>query len=364
MSFNFVDTNLCNHTDQIMDIWAAKRAEKKYFPDSALSGKIEKDTLQKSSEKAVATTDGKDDGKISFKEKLQNFGKGIVAPIKTMFSSPKNIAITAASVALGAGLIWLTGGAAAPVMVGAGLLTGGYQIGKGIYRQSNATTDNEAKEAWQDMGSGTFTVGVSAAGAKASLKAAGATTPTGKGSTLSAMFKCIKDAPKFIKSGFTTASSKISGLFSGVKAGAITPVKTPTTGKAGTAGVEPEVIPESDVIVLPKKKGNIPKTTGSEKPVIEGTWTETTETIIPETKVLPFKKSSEQLALPPAKTEQTLALPAAKEVKRLPAPKEVKRLPAAKETAMLDAPAKVKTSWKDKLKLFFKVFGFFKSDGK
>ena len=219
MTNSYVDTNLCNFTDQIMDIWAARRTEKKYFPDSALSGKIGKDTLQKTTElkssaqktngeNPLATSDGKDDGKISFKEKMQNFGEGLVKPIKTIFSSPKNMLITAASVAGGAALIALTGGAAAPVMVAAGVVGGTVQVGKGIYKQVNAKTDNEAKQAWQEMGTGTFAVGVSAAGAKSSLKAAKVSAskdiPTSK-----AVWQCMAGIPKNIKTGIKNIYSKM-----------------------------------------------------------------------------------------------------------------------------------------------------------
>ena len=81
MTYKYVDTNLCNHTDQIMDIWAARRTEKMYFPDSALSGKITKDTLEKSTDKktkATTSEDGNDDGKISLKEKLKNCTRSII----------------------------------------------------------------------------------------------------------------------------------------------------------------------------------------------------------------------------------------------------------------------------------------------
>ncbi len=153
-----------------------------------------------------------DDGKISFKEKMINFGKGIIKPIKTMFSSPKNVAITAVSALAAAGIIAATGGAAAPVMVAAGLLGGVFQIGKGIYRQIKAKTDDEARNAWQDMGSGTFAVGVSALGAKGALKAAKVSNVKDM-SFGSAILKCIKDLPSNIVNSFKTASLKISSIF-------------------------------------------------------------------------------------------------------------------------------------------------------
>ncbi len=165
------------------------------------------------------------DGKISLKEKVINFGKGIIRPIKTMFSSPKNIALTALSAVAAGGLIALTGGAAAPVMVAAGLLGGAFQIGKGIYRQIKAKTDDEARQAWQDMGSGTFTVGVSALGAKSALKAAKVANAKDM-SFGSAILKCIKDLPANLVNGFKTASNKISSLFGIVKPPVVHEIKT------------------------------------------------------------------------------------------------------------------------------------------
>lgn len=263
MTYKYVDTNLCNHTEQIMEIWAAKRASKQYFPDSALSGKITKDTLQKSADtnaKTATSSDGKDDGKISLKEKVKNFGKGLVAPIKTMFSSPKNMAITAASVIGGAALIAATGGAAAPVMVAAGLIGGGVQIGKGIYKQVNAKTDNEAKQAWQEMGSGTFTVGVSAASAKSSLKAAKVDGAKDM-STMKAVGKCLVDLPKNIKASVKNISSKIS---------AAPIVDTPSDTSTTSA---------------PKSKPASETAAPVEKPIDVTSETTSTETLKPKAKV-------------------------------------------------------------------------------
>ena len=251
MTHNYVDSNLCDFKDQIMDIWAARRAEKRYFPDSALSGKIDKDTLQKSVEvtpsaphtnveKSAASSDGKDDGKISFKEKMQNFGEGLVKPIKNIFASPKNMAITAATIAGGTALIALTSGAAAPVMVAAGLIGGAVQIGKGIYKQVNAKTDNDARQAWQEMGTGTFTLGVSAAGAKSSLKAAKVDGAKDM-SVIKAAGKCIVDLPKNIKASVKNISSNIKVTpIVDVSPEPTAPVK-PTTNIAQEPSVAPTI---------------------------------------------------------------------------------------------------------------------------
>ncbi len=344
MTNSYVDTNLCNFTDQIMDIWAARRTEKKYFPDSALSGKIGKDTLQKTTElkssaqktngeNSFATSDGKDDGKISFKEKMQNFGEGLVKPIKTIFSSPKNMLITAASVAGGAALIALTGGAAAPVMVAAGVVGGTVQVGKGIYKQLNAKTDNEAKQAWQEMGTGTFAVGVSAAGAKSSLKAAKVSAskdiPTSK-----AVWQCMAGIPKNIKTGIKNIYSKM-------------PVKKVI------ATAPKQKVPDTGSFIL-----NPMKIQGQSIPNVSQT-----------SFVLPNPKESLALSQP---KEVLLTLPSHKASLALPQPKPILALPESPKRLALPEPPKrlalpepkIITSNKklgilSKLKKFLNVFGLF-----
>jgi hypothetical protein len=157
-----------------------------------------------------------------------------------MFSSPKNIAITALSALACAAIIGVTGGAAAPVFVAAGLIGGGAQIIKGIQQQSKATTDAQAANAWQTMGSGTFTVGVSALSAKASLKANG--TDVSGMSTLKAAGKCIADVPKNISTGVNTAKLNVSNFVNGMK----TPTTKPTTKPQPKKLTEPksDVTPE------------------------------------------------------------------------------------------------------------------------
>ena len=397
MTYNYVDTNLCNFTDDIMDIWAARRAEKQYFPDSALSGKINKDTLQKTTEvkpnvqnpngeKSVATSDGKDDGKISFTEKMKNFGEGLVKPIKTIFSSPKNMVITAASIAGGAALIALTGGAAAPVMVAAGLAGGTVQVGKGIYRQLNAKTDNEARLAWQDMGSGTFTIGASAAGAKSSLKAAKVDGAKNM-STMKALGKCLVDLPKNIKTSINNISLKFS-------ANSVTNVPGESTSSIPTPSQQPaDVTPESTltpnvsskptVDVVPEVNAN---TTVSSNEIVD---------VIPESKLNVAVPNSQPVKLIPERTsastnkqltlvenkvaptfalkpKEILALPESSSVSSgkssalvvLPENKPVLLNPSKKQTLLALPPhkgVKEKLSLFDRIKQLLNVFGLFLS---
>lgn len=147
----------------------------------------------------------KDDGKISFKDKAKNFLKGIISPITTMFSSPKNLIIGAGAIAAGGLLLVATGGALAPVLVAGGIIGGGLQLGIGIYKASSAKTDDEAKDAWQNIGAGTSSVLMSSAGAKSALKASGANTEGM--SFFKSVLECFKQTPKLIKNSFHSFTS-------------------------------------------------------------------------------------------------------------------------------------------------------------
>jgi len=146
-----------------------------------------------------------DDGKISGKEKLINFGKGVISPVTAMFSSPKNFALGAAGI-IGSGLlIAATGGAAAPVMVAAGVIGGGFGLLKSGYAAMTAKTDDDARKAWQGIGLGTTVTAGSIAGSKAALKSAGVDT---KGmNILSATAECFKSAPAQIGKSVTAFTS-------------------------------------------------------------------------------------------------------------------------------------------------------------
>lgn len=120
-------------------------------------------------DKDKVSTDGLDDGKISFGEKLKSFGKGLFCLLKSAINHP---ILTGATILAGAGLTVLTGGAILPVLVATGLVSGAGMIGYGAYKAATAKTDGGAKQAWETIGGGVFTVGASALGAKSSLKAA------------------------------------------------------------------------------------------------------------------------------------------------------------------------------------------------
>lgn len=168
------------------------------------------------------STDGKDDGKISFKEKAASFGKGLMGLVKTVVKNPLK---TAAVVAGGIALTVATGGAALPALVAVGVASGAAQIGVGAYKAATAKTDGEAKQAWETMGNGTFAVASSALGAKSALKAAnnaGVTSAAGADemSMLQATGQCFKSSGESlkvsganIKTNFLSATKSASNIF-------------------------------------------------------------------------------------------------------------------------------------------------------
>lgn len=158
-------------------------------------------------DKDKVCTDNKDDGKISFGEKMASFGKGLMCLVKGIIKHPIT---TGLMIAGGIALTAVTGGAALPILVAAGVAIGGIQIGHGIYKAATAKTDAQAKAAWEEMGSGTFAVAASALGAKSALKMAsnsGVTAADGAEelNMFQATAKCF--SPKLL-----AESDKMSGL--------------------------------------------------------------------------------------------------------------------------------------------------------
>lgn len=146
-----------------------------------------------------------DDGKISTADKVKSFLKGVVSPVTSMFSSPKNFAIGALSMAAGAALIVATGGAAAPLFVAAGLVGGTIQFAKSAYGAAVATTDDEARAAWQGMGTGAGAVAGSVAGSKTALNAAGVNAA--KTGIFASVVECFKAIPSCLSKSFNSFSS-------------------------------------------------------------------------------------------------------------------------------------------------------------
>ena len=121
-------------------------------------------------------TDGKDDGKIGFfgavGNAIKGVGKTVVNGIKGMFTDKNgkfSLGKTLLSIGTAAACIAFPAVGVAACVVGGTM--GAVQVGKGIYNAATAKTDAEAKQAWQDIGGGTFTAAASVVGAKAGIKA-------------------------------------------------------------------------------------------------------------------------------------------------------------------------------------------------
>ena len=114
-------------------------------------------------------TDGKNDGKIGFFSAIGNIFKGaakmVVNTVKDIVTNPAKLLGAVAMAAL-----CVVFPPAGLVLAGIGIVSGGAKIASGVANAMGAKTDAEAKAAWQQVGEGGLTVGLSVAGAKASVK--------------------------------------------------------------------------------------------------------------------------------------------------------------------------------------------------
>ncbi len=179
------------------------------------------------------------DGIISPKDKVINFGKGLISPAVSMFESPENFIKGAGIIAGSALLIYATGGLAAPVLAGAGLAYGAFQFGKSAVDANKAKTDKEAENAWQGMGNGTSIASMSLIGAKVS---------SGKYSKINGenteIAASIKETPKTVK----TAENKTSAM----QEIFVEPVKTAKT-VSKTKEVIEEPVKRGEAVSKPKE---------------------------------------------------------------------------------------------------------------
>lgn len=124
---------------------------------------------------ANGCTDGKNDGKLGIGETIGNFLWGAVKAvgntIKDIATDPVKLVKT---VAIGALCVAFPPAGVALGVVGA--VSGVVSGAKAISQYASATTDDEAKQALQGMGSSALQIGVSAAGVKGSLGAMKATS--------------------------------------------------------------------------------------------------------------------------------------------------------------------------------------------
>lgn len=117
-------------------------------------------------DKDKVCTDGKDDGKLSFKETITCLAKGLLGGIpKMLINHP-----LATLFALGFGAV--AGGSALLLMCASGLIVGAGAAGYGLYKTATAKNDAEKKMALETLGTGVATTVLSAASVSSALRAA------------------------------------------------------------------------------------------------------------------------------------------------------------------------------------------------
>lgn len=148
--------------------------------------------MANASESFNGNKDKSKDGKFSFSEAMKNFSKGVLSPVTNMFSSPQNFIVGVGMIVGSMALIAATGGAAAPILVAAGVGMGAIQAGKAVYNIATAKDGDDVEKAFYDVGGATSAIGLSVVGAKCSLKQANIET---EGlNALNAVKKCFTSA--------------------------------------------------------------------------------------------------------------------------------------------------------------------------
>lgn len=171
-------------------------------------------------------TDGKDDGKIGMWSALGNAvigaGKTAINGLKSMFTNKEGkFSIGKTLLTLGTGALCCAFPPIAVAFCAVGGVMGAMQLAKGIRNVATAKTDGEAKEAWQNIGGGTFTAGMSVAGARTGIKATKASSTANamnnldKSATFGQKLSAFgKDALSSMKNGFKNIRNIFSNIHS------------------------------------------------------------------------------------------------------------------------------------------------------
>ena len=165
--------------------------------------------------------------KINWNTALTNFGKGVISPITTFFSSTTSMAIgagvTAALVVIQKSCKNKDGHSpVGVVLVAAGLLSGAYNIVRGIRKFMDAKDHVEKEKSFYDIGTGASIAGVAAYSANSALKSAGITIKNAAGAQIKnpGIFKaakeCIVKTPKCLQDTVSKLDiSKVLKAFTG-----------------------------------------------------------------------------------------------------------------------------------------------------
>ena len=187
-------------------------------------------------------TDGNNDGKIGFFSAIGNIFKGaakmVVNTVKDIVTNPAKLLGAVATAAL-----CVVFPPAGLVLAGIGIVSGGAKIASGVANAMGAKTDAEAKAAWQQVGEGGLTVGLSVAGAKASVKSmsslkSGLADPTtGKISLRKAFSKKTEySVPKVNADGTTTMVTETG--FTGFRKALVADAKASPLGQKVSSFVD------------------------------------------------------------------------------------------------------------------------------
>ena len=168
-----------------------KKGKKHYY--SADGMEITETHFNKTERKNSPKKVRKNDGNLTFGEKAEHFGKGMLRGITSLFTDENGdfsvkqtlktvgtaVVVTAtATAAVAAGIV--SAPVAATILVGIGVVMGGIKIYNGIKAAISAKTNDEAATAYQQMGEGTTDVGLSLLFKKGISKSMGKAGEIGK----------------------------------------------------------------------------------------------------------------------------------------------------------------------------------------
>lgn len=247
MTLGIDHSNLANsyYWDKVRKFNNANLANPYNLAQTSASPVVSYDVYESS--KGNTCTDGKDDGKVGLFSAIGNTvegaGKTIVNMAKGAISHPFKTAAM-----IGACCIPVVGPVIAGGLATYGLYKGATTVMNGVSVALNATSDAEAKDAWENIGEGTLTAGVSAVGLKASAGA-------------------LKSQ---VTGGSTTVNALKNAKANGAKAGdlAKTAVEqgiketTSNIGKVAEAGINKanQAIEKGKQYVNSAKEGNLAQT--------------------------------------------------------------------------------------------------------
>ena len=168
-----------------------KKGKKHYY--SADGMEITETHFNKTERKNSPKKVRKNDGNLTFGEKAEHFGKGMLRGITSLFTDENGdfsvkqtlktvrtavIVSATATAAVAAGIV--SAPVAATILVGIGVVMGGIKIYNGIKAAISAKTNDEAATAYQQMGEGTTDVGLSLLFKKGISKSMGKAGEIGK----------------------------------------------------------------------------------------------------------------------------------------------------------------------------------------